>query len=148
MNESVLLDQAMTSGWDAQMLAILWPMMFAYSIISLVCYLLQAWGMYMINKKLWEDYPWMAFIPFLNIYAFVKAAGKPWIWVLWLIIGFALFFIPWLIMSIMLLNKISERTGNWIWTTILLILFPYIMFPVVWYNMKEIPKWTSPINTL
>lgn len=119
------------------LIAVLWPILAISWIINLVLFLLQARGLFMINKKLWEPNPWMSFVPVLNIYSFVRAAWKPWIWILWLIIGFIFFIIPGLIMIIMLLNCISKRTWNWVGTTILLLFFPYVMFPVVWYNLKE-----------
>lgn len=106
-------------------------------IFSLLFYVLQAWWLYMISKKLWDKYPWMAWIPLLSTYTLVKAWWKPWIWILWLIIWFILLIIPWLILLIIVLNWISKRTWRWVWTTIWLLFIPFIMLPIVWYNLKE-----------
>lgn len=122
INDSVM----MVLGW-------LWLTFF---IIQLAIYLLQSWWLYMINKKFKEPNPWISWIPMINLYSFVKAAWKPWIWVLWLILGLIIFIIPWLIISIILWHNISKRTWRWIWTTIWLILIPFIMLPIVWYNLK------------
>ena len=115
------------------------------NILSLIAYLLQAWWLYLINKKLWEEYPWIAFIPVIQIYSFVKAAGKEPIWILWIILWTLLFVIPWLIICIMLTHEISKRCWRWAWTTILFILFPYIMFPIVWNSMPDLSS--QKLNT-
>jgi len=52
----------------------------------LISFLLKAWGIYNINRKLGEPYPWLAWIPFIQMYSFVKAGGKNGLWVLWMIL--------------------------------------------------------------
>jgi hypothetical protein len=54
----------------------------------------------------------MSWIPVLNIYSYVRAAGKPNIWILWWILGFIAFIIPGIIITIILFNSISKRTGR------------------------------------
>jgi hypothetical protein len=97
----------------------------------------------MISKKLKDPYPWMAWIPFLSLYTMVKAWWKDWLWVLWIIIWLLAFYIPGLILLIIVQNGISKRTWNWVWTTIWFLFIPFIMYPVVWSNLKE----TTMINT-
>ena len=46
------------------------------NIFSIISFVLQAWGLYMINKKLGEKYAWLSWVPILNFYSFVKASGK------------------------------------------------------------------------
>jgi Ca2+/H+ antiporter len=96
-----------------------------------------AWGLYLINKKSGEQYPWLAFIPLVQIYSFVKAGGKDGIWVLWLILGYMALVIPGLVLTIMVIHGISKRTGNGAGSTILAIFFPYIMYPIMGSNMVD-----------
>ncbi len=57
---------------------------------------------------------WLAFIPLLNFTRWARLAGKnPWLVLLWLV-----FVIPGLILSLIWLNKIAEKTGTkspWYW---------------------------------
>lgn len=126
----------MSEGNIMQTLLYVW---IVSNIISLIFYVLQSWGLYLINKKLWEEYAWLSWIPVVQVYSFVKAAWRPTIWILWLILWLIFFVIPWLIIAIILLNDISKRTGNGTWTTILLVFFPFIMFPYIWNKMSANP---------
>lgn len=106
-------------------------------IFQLAIFLLMAWGLYTINKKWGEPYPWLAFIPLVQMYSFVKAGGKDGIWVLWIILGMIAFIIPGLILSIMVVHSISKRTGNGVGSTLLALIFPYIMYPIMASNMVD-----------
>ena len=57
---------------------------------------------------------WLAFIPLLNFTRWARLAGKnPWLVLLWFV-----FVIPGLILSLIWLNKIAEKTGTkspWYW---------------------------------
>lgn len=136
------------------------------NVLGIVAFLLKAWWLYMINTKLWEKYAWISWIPVLNIYALLKAWGKNPIWILWLVLSYILLIIPFIILIISMSNWtsdsmfwivlwfiifaiplitltikiyswISKRTWRWVWTTILLLLFPAIMLPVVGYKLKS-----------
>lgn len=72
------------------------------------------------------------------MYSFVKAGGKDGIWVLWLILGYIAFVIPGVILTIMVIHATSKRTGNGAGTTILTLLFPFIMYPVIGNRMPEV----------
>ncbi len=109
-------------------------LVFIFQILYYVGY--SVW-LYLVNKKLWEPYSWISFIPVINIYSFVKASGKDWIWILWLILGFVLFVIPWLIILAILCDGISKRTWGWFWRAAWILFFPFIVLPIVWLNMKE-----------
>lgn len=117
-----------------QSIAVAWMIA---NVISLILYLLQAWGLYLINKKLWEDYPWLAYIPLVQVYSFVKASWKWPIWILWLIIWTILFILPGLIIAIYLMHLISKRCGRWAWTTVWFVFVPFIMYPIVGTSLKE-----------
>lgn len=71
------------------------------------------------------------------MYSFVKAGGKSGWWVLWILLGSIALVIPGLILALIVINDTSKRTGNGLGTTILLVLFPYIMYPVVGLNMPD-----------
>ena len=116
-------------------------------IFQLAIFLLISWGLYLINKKWEEPYPWLAFIPLVQIYSFVKAGGKDGIWVLWLILGYIALVIPGLILTIIVKHGISKRTGNGAGTTILAIFFPYIMYPIIGNKMVDASLKTE-MNTL
>lgn len=124
------------------MSALIWFWIFM-NIIFVVSFLLKAWWLWNINKKTWESYPWLAWIPVIQIYAFVKASWKDTIWILWLILWFLFFMIPWIVIYIMLCNWISKRTNRWIWSTIWIIFIPWIMLPIIWYKLKD---WKSKVE--
>jgi len=44
-----------------------------FNLWSVITFLLCAWGLYMINKKLGEKYPWLAFIPVVQYYTYYTA---------------------------------------------------------------------------
>lgn len=123
-------------GMEWLMSLLLWAGM-AMNIIYIIFFLLKAWGLYNINKKLGEPYPWLAWIPLAQMYSFVKAGGKSGIWVLWIILGFIAFAIPGIILVINVLHNTSKRTGRGIWTTLGLLFFGFIMYPVVGYKLKD-----------
>lgn len=123
---------------NSSILSILGPVFFVIQLLSFVTFILQAYWIYQINKKFWEEYPWLAFIPVINIYSFVKAAWKDWIWVLWLILWFIAFGIPWLIITIVLIDNISRRTGHGFWMSVWILFFPYICLPIIG---SQLPEW-------
>ena len=99
-------------------------------LFQLAIYLFYSYCQYTLSKKLNVEYSWMAWVPFLSSFNLVKIAGLSYWWVLWLIIGFICLFVPGLILSIIVLHKISTRTGHGgFWTVGLLFLY-FIMFPV------------------
>lgn len=109
-----------------------------FQVLDIVFYLLTAWWLYLINKKLGIKYPWLSWVPILQIYSYVKASGKSFWWILWIILGFIALIIPGVIIYIIFLHWISKRTWRWWWTTTGLFFVPFIMFPVVWYKLKPI----------
>jgi hypothetical protein len=106
-------------------------------ILWIVLFLLEAWWLYMINKKLWEKYAWLSWVPIVNMYSTVKAGWKNGIWVLYVILWFIALIIPWLVLWIIVLHWISKRTGRTWWSTLWLIFVPFIMLPVIGYKLKD-----------
>ncbi len=107
------------------------------NIIFLASFLLKAWGLYNINKKLWEPHPWLAFIPIIQIYSFVKAGWKSWIWILWIILWFIALIIPWIILTAIVCSWIAKRTGKWFWSAVWIFFIPSIMLPIIGYKLKD-----------
>lgn len=107
------------------------------NLFMLAAFLLKAWGLWNINKKLGEPYPWLAWIPVIQMYSFVKAGGKKGIWILWMILGFIAFVIPGLIIYIIIAHGISKRTGRTGWSTLGIVFFDFIMLPVIGHKLKE-----------
>lgn len=148
MNETEIMNQfASNDMWFGY--TVWWPIVI---IIQLVVYLLMWWGLYNINKKLWEPNPWVSWIPVINIYSLVRASWKPNIWILWLVLWAISMIIPilWLILFLVLyftvLNWISRRTWNWVWTTIWFFFLWFIFFPLVGYKFD--PKNEVKIENL
>ncbi len=135
-----LMNQFTNDASIAMYMGIFWTVAM---IINILYLLLTWWGLYMINKKLWEPHAWLSFIPMINIYSYVRASWKENIWILWIILWTFSLMIPiiWLIifftLIIKLLHSISKRCSRWAWTTIGFLFIPLIMFPIVWYKLKS-----------
>jgi len=156
--------------WESSMLLspmapdqsyILWNMdlsniLYIFSIankLSLVFFLLAAWWLYMINKKLWEKYPWLSFIPLVQLYNYWTASQKSLViyilypilaLIIWGILSIFTFWITWIIaliyfmvMIVKLYHAISVRCGGWAWTTLWFLFIWFIMFPIVWFNLED-----------
>lgn len=127
-------------------------------ILDIALYLLTAYWLFSINKKLWEKYAWLAFIPLANIYSFMKASWKPMIWILWIVLLYvwviastALMVFVWpiiwivtlaifitiIVMVVKILHWISVRCWRWAWTTVGFMFISFIMLPYVWYKMPD-----------
>ncbi len=85
-----------------------------YGLISLIGYIIVGIRLMNLCNASGVSHGWLAFIPLLNFTRWARLAGKnPWLVLLWLV-----FFIPGLILSLIWLNKIAEKTGTkspWYW---------------------------------
>ena len=89
-------------------------------------------GIWKIFSK--ADLPgWAVFIPFVNGYLYVKAAGKPWYW-------FLLLFIPIINILIMILLpfSLSERFGKGFLFGLGIFFFPAIFLPILGWGKAEV----------
>jgi len=131
------------------------------NILSIVFYISQTTGLYLINKKLGEKHAWLSFIPLLQIYNYFTASKKSFVHYLvlpilavfigailmfftyWisLLIAYIYFFVMW----VKLLHAISLRCGRWAWTTVWFLFVPFVMMPVVGYKLG---KNTSQSDTM
>ncbi len=137
--------------WDdiSTWLATIWII---YKVVQLILYILTAWWLFQINKKLWEKYAWLSFVPILQIYSYFTASKKPSFYYFWLpiillfVASFTMLLTFWISMIIYLVyvfilvilfnHAISKRCWRWGWTTVWLTFIPFIMFPIVWYKLK------------
>ncbi len=138
---------------DPAMMDILAWVGVAINGLSIIFYLAIAIWLFLINKKLWEKYPWVAFIPLVNIYSYFSASKKSWLHylilpiiaiIIWMLLSIVTFGISILIASIYafvmwvkLVHAISVRTGRWVGTTIWFIFVPFIMYPIVGFQMED-----------
>jgi hypothetical protein len=72
--------------------------------------------LYLIAKKLNVEAAWTAWVPLLNLWAFVGSAGKPWWWMLLLFVPVVNFFI-----GIYLWMCIVENLGKNKWLGLLML---------------------------
>jgi hypothetical protein len=140
------------SLWDN--LAILWILLglwiFGF-IIPIAIYLLCAIWLYIIAKYYNVPNSWLSFIPIANCWVLCKLVWSSFMLYFWLpiiiwlilfvtIIGLLLIWIPWTRLTItwIIINyQISTKLWKWIGTTILLVLFPFIMFPYLAMNLPK-----------
>jgi hypothetical protein len=144
MNEVKTINQLIGSS-DGMLWLAIWGWII---IFQLALHLLTAWGLWKINKKLWEPHAWLSWIPLIQVYSFVRASWYPNIWILWLALGSIAIMIPivWIIIFLILLIKvlhwISLRTWNWKWMTAWFLFLGFIFFPLVGhkFNPENIKK--------
>lgn len=100
-------------------------------VIQLVIYLFFAYCVFTLAKKMGTANAWMAFIPLLNIYLFIKMAGKPGWW-------FLLFLIPFvnIIISIVVLHSVVKLRGHSGWFTLGMIFLGIIFLPILAFESK------------
>ena len=75
---------------------------------------------------------WASLIPIYNIYIMTKIAGKPGIWVLWMIIPFVNF-----VFGIWLVNMISKSFGHEEGFTAGLIFLGFIFWPILAFGPSK-----------
>jgi len=133
------LTGSLTSGdWAA-----IWPWLAAYLVIilvvGLVTYVYMAWATMVIAKKTNTDKPWLAWIPFANVYLMTQIAKVPW----WTFLVIFLTWIPFvgplaaLAAYVWWWWKISEARNRPGWWSILL------MIPVVSFVFMGILAWSD-----
>lgn len=123
------------------------------NIFSVIAFALSAWGLYMINKKLGENHPWLAFIPIVQVWTYFTAAQKSfltyfiypfialivgllvWVFTFWIsiFVWVGYFLYCWIVV----VHSISKRTWRWAWSTVWMIFVWFIMLPVIGYKLQE-----------
>lgn len=54
---------------------ILWYLGLWLNIVTLIVFITTAIGLYKLSKKLGDDHSWLAFVPLVQLYTFIKTAG-------------------------------------------------------------------------
>jgi len=75
---------------------------------------------------------WAFIVPIYNLYILLKITGRPWWWMLLMLIPIINF-----IFSIILCNDLSKSFGRGIGTTLGLIFFPMIFMPILGFGSAE-----------
>lgn len=163
--QELMYNTMYAGSWDDFISSIVWVIMIAYSVfllIQLIGYIFKAIGLFLINKKLGEKHAWVSFIPVVQIYNYFTVSKKSFLayfvlpifvaflcvigwwmlaWMTWnmfyLIVLYIVWFAYFIIRWVQVLHWISIRTGRWKWTTVWLLLIPYIMFPIVGFKLKK-----------
>ncbi len=75
---------------------------------------------------------WAAIVPIYNLYVLVQIAGRPWWWMILLIIP-----IVGIIFALILSNDISKAFGRQLGTTLGLIFLPFIFYPILGFGSAQ-----------
>jgi hypothetical protein len=101
----------------------------AFYVFSCLCF-------FIIAKKLDVPSPWIAFVPIIQIWTFVRCAGKPWWWILLLLIPFIN-----IILIIYLYMCIAENMGKnkWLGLIVLIPIGALILLGLLAFSKSEKP---------
>jgi uncharacterized membrane protein YhaH (DUF805 family) len=107
----------------------------AYMVIGLIVLVI-------IVASLWRTFVkagkpgWAAIVPIYDTYIMLKIVNKPGWWLL-------LFFIPLVnvVVSVIVYNELAKAFGKGVGFTVLMLLFPYIAFPILGFGDA---KYTNP----
>jgi hypothetical protein len=94
-------------GLGTGLMAGLGMLMIVFYIVPILFYLLICYCIFRIAKKLDVPAPWLAFIPFVQVWTIVSCAGKPWWWIILLLIPVVGF-----IAGILIWMSITENLGR------------------------------------
>lgn len=111
--------------WINTIFVIIKDAIFSLELIKTIpLFLLTAFWLYNINKKLWEKHSWLSWIPIINIYSYFKAS--------WLSIWKAIKYYIIIIISILLIVLIYLIILFKMQSEILIILMMLSFFIVIW----------------
>lgn len=88
-----------------------------YVLVFLAIYGYFAYSLMVISKKTNTPHPWMSWIPVLNLFQLIKAAGKSYWWILLMIVPFVNIFA-----SVYIWMEIARRRGFPNWMGLLMII--------------------------
>ncbi len=94
-------------------------------------YVLSAWLLYRIGKKLGYENCWYAWVPILNYWMMTELAGKDTTWFIIMVVFMFCCGIVTFVMMIMLFMEIAERCGKERWWGILIII-PIVNFVIMY----------------
>jgi hypothetical protein len=98
------------NGW----LEILWYLGFWLNFIYLIMFIATAIGLYKLSKKLWDTHSWLAFVPIIQLYTFIKTSGYGMIkWILLLILFFIIGLFLWAVVMMWMTTVIWSVFSWW-----------------------------------
>lgn len=107
--------------------------------IALIVYLLGSLlGLCLVFKKAGRS-PWLALVPFWNLYLWVKICGKKWVWLLYFLIPGLNIFI--FLLMVVETSRVFRRYS--FWEQLLGVLFPFVYLPLLGLLPTEGGRWTA-----
>jgi hypothetical protein len=76
---------------------------------------------------------WAAIVPIYNYLVLLEIVGRPWWWILLMLVG-VIPFVGWivsLVVAVIVLNDLSKSFGQGTGMTVLLVLLPFIGYPIL-----------------
>ncbi len=123
LNAAITLAQS-SSGGDGAIATIV-------LLIQIAVIVLMIAGLWKVFTK--AGHPgWAAIIPFYNIYILTQIVGRPWWWLILLVIPFIN-----IIFSIILCNDLSKAFGRGLGTTLGLIFLGFIFIPILGFGSAQ-----------
>jgi hypothetical protein len=98
------------------------------NIIGLLLFILVIAGMWRIFEKAGKQ-GWKAIIPIYNLYIILKIVGKPWWWIILMMIPFIGFI--WTVWSN---NLLAKSFGKGVGYTLGLVILPIIFYPLLGFS--------------
>lgn len=92
------------------------------AIVIIIITIVSNWLIYEKAGK----HGWSCIIPIYNFIVFLQIIGKPWWWILLMIIPFAN-----IVLAIILIHRLSLAFGKGAGFTVGLIILPFIFFPIL-----------------
>lgn len=111
-----------------------------FLVVQIAFYVLFAYSLFTLAKKLGEQYAWMAWVPVLNIVLMFRMAKMSLWWLLGLLVPF---FGIYVILKAMH-NGISTRTGHGGWWTAGLFFLGFIFLPMTAFTFKPTETIATP----
>ena len=110
-----------------------WGLFLAFFLAGILFYILSAWLLYRIGKRMSYENSWYAWVPILNMWMMTELAGRDMTFFLILLLGTFFCFIVAIVMMVILWMDIAERCGKERWYGVLMII------PIVnWFIMYSL----------
>jgi hypothetical protein len=109
-------------------------------LVEIAIYIYFCLCLFLIAKMLNVTAPWTAWIPLVQIWAFVGSAGKPWWWILILLVPVVNIFV-----GIYLWMCITENLGRnkWLGLIMLLPIINFVFLGILAFSKKEKPQFAT-----
>jgi hypothetical protein len=110
-----------------------WGLFLGLFLVGILFYVLVAWLLYRIGKKLGYQKSWYAWVPFLNYWMMVELSTREssWFWIIFITMFIPCINIVGLVMLVIVMMDISEACGKESWWGILWII-PIVNFVIMY----------------